>query len=135
MAKLLNRTLLLHPMAPHDKGALYKAGSQPGYVAYNHLTQSDLIPLSIFLDLKQLSQLIPVQEVVTSHHQFYHDFGQLSWRNICHSMGFGYWMDRRSTTVEEISMSALSCIKCLKEEMPQGTAAGRRFNWCHSGIC
>ena len=28
MAKLLNRTLLLHPMAPHDKGALYKAGAK-----------------------------------------------------------------------------------------------------------
>ena len=104
MAKLLNRTLLVHPMAPHDKGALYKAGAQPGYVAYNHLKQSDLVPLSVFLDLKLLSQLIPVQEVVTSHHQFYHDFGQLSWRNICHSMGFGYWMDRQPTTVEEIGM-------------------------------
>ena len=104
MAKLLNRTLLVHPMAPHDKGALYKAGAQPGYVAYNRLKQSDLVPLSVFLDLKLLSQLIPVQEVVTSHHQFYHDFGQLSWRNICHSMGFGYWMDRRPTTVEEIGM-------------------------------
>ena len=104
MAKLLNRTLLLHLMAPHDKGALYKAGVQPGYVAYNRLKQSDLVPLSVFLDLKQLSQLILVQEVVTSHHQIYHDFGQLSWRNICHSMGFGYWIDRRPTTVEEISM-------------------------------
>ena len=104
LAKLLNRTLLVHPMAPHDKGALFKAGAQPGYVAYNHLKQSDLVPLSVFLDLKLLSQLIPIQEVVTSHHQFYHDFGQLSWRNVCHSMGFGYWMDQRPTTVEEVAM-------------------------------
>ena len=42
MAKLLNRTLLVHPMAPYDKGALYKAGAQPGYIAYNCLKQSDL---------------------------------------------------------------------------------------------
>ena len=104
LAKLLNRTLLVHPMAPHDKGALFKAGAQPGYIAYNHLTQSDLVPLSVFLDLKLLSHLIPVQEVVTSHHQFFHDFGQLSWRNVCHSMGFGYWMDQRPTTVEEMAM-------------------------------
>ena len=104
LAKLLNRTLLVHPMAPHDKGALYKAGAQPGYVSYNRLKQSDLVPLSVFLDLKLLSRLIPVQEVVTSHQQFYHDLGQLSWRNICHSVGFGYWMDKRPTTVEEIDM-------------------------------
>ena len=104
LAKLLNRTLLVHPMAPHDKGALFKAGAQPGYIAYNHLKQSDLVPLSVFLDLKLLSQLIPIQEVVTSHHQFHHDFGQLSWRNVCHSMGFGYWMDQRPTTVEEVAM-------------------------------
>ena len=104
LAKLLNRTLVVHPMAPHDKGALFKAGAQPGYIAYNRLKQSDLVPLSVFLDLKLLSQLIPVQEVVTSHHQFYHDFGQLSWRNICHSMGFGYWMDQRPSTIEEVTM-------------------------------
>ena len=104
MAKLLNRTLVVHPMAPHDKGALFKAGAHPGYVAYNHLKQSDLVPLSIFLNLKLLSQLVPVQEVVTSHHQFYRDFGQLSWRNICHSMGYGYWMDQQPNTAEEITM-------------------------------
>ena len=94
LAKLLNQTLVVHPMAPHDKGALFKAGAHPGYVSYNHLKQSDLVPLSVFLDLKLLSQIVSVQEVVMSHHQFYHDFGQLSWRNVCHSMGFGYWMDR-----------------------------------------
>jgi len=104
LAKLLNRTLVVHPMAPHDKGALFKAGAHPGYVSYNHLKQSDLVPLSVFLDLKLLSQIVSVQEVVMSHHQFYHDFGQLSWRNVCHSMGFGYWMDRRPTTLEEINM-------------------------------
>ena len=96
--------LLVHPMALHDKGALFKAGAQLGYIAYNHLKQSDLVPLSVFLDLKLLAQLVPVQEVVTSHHQFYHDFGQLSWRNVCHSMGFGYWMDQRPTTVEDVAM-------------------------------
>ena len=127
MAKLLNRTLVVHPMAPHDKGALYKAGAHPGYVAYNHLKQSDLVPLSVFLNLKLLSQLVPVQEVVTSHHQFYHDFGQLSWRNICHSMGYGYWMDQRPNTVEEIAMFKRQHFhasnawkkKCPKEQLQQ----------------
>ena len=134
MAKLLNRTLIVHPMAPHDKGALFKAGAHPGYVAYNHLKQSDLVPLSVFLNLKLLSQLVPVQEVVTSHHQFYRDFGQLSWRNICHSMGYGYWMDQQPNTVEEITETTLSCLKCLEEEVPQRTVAttGARFHWCYS---
>ena len=127
MAKLLNRTLLVHPMAPHDKGALFKAGAHPGYVAYNHLEQSDLVPLSVFLNLKLLSQLVPVQEVVTSHNQFYRDFGQLSWRNICHSMGYGYWMDQRPNTVEEIAMCKRQHFhasnawkkKCPKEQQQQ----------------
>ena len=35
LAKLLNRTLVVHPMAPHDKGALLKAGAQPGYIAFS----------------------------------------------------------------------------------------------------
>ena len=104
MAKLLNRTLLVHPMAPHDKGARLKAGANPGYVAYNHLEQSDLVPLSVFVDLALLSQVIPVQVVATSHQQFYSDFSQLTWRNICHSVGFGYWMDRRPVTSVEVTM-------------------------------
>ena len=127
MAKLLKQTLVVHPMAPHDKGALYKAEVNPGYVAYNNLEEFDLVPLSIFLDLKLLSQLVPVQEVVTSHHQFYHDFGQFSWRNICHSMGYGYWMDQRLNTVKEIAMfkkqhfHALNAWKkkCPKEQQQQ----------------
>ena len=89
--KLLNRKLILHPMAPHDKVVLFKARTNnSSYVAYNHLKQSDLVPLSVFLNLQLRSQLVPVQEIVTSHHQFYRNFGQLSWRNICHSMGYGY---------------------------------------------
>ena len=68
LAKLLNRTLVVHPMAPHDKGALFKAGAQPGYIAYNHLKQSDLVPylfsltssycLSSFLYKKWLHHII-----------------------------------------------------------------------------
>ena len=127
LAKLLNRTLVVHPMAPHHKGALFKAGAQPGYIAYNRLSQSDLVPLSVFLDLKLLSQLIPVQEVVTSHHQFYHDFGQLSWRNICHSMGFGYWMDQRPSTIEEVTM-------CKRQHFHASNAWKKKCPYDHNTV-
>ena len=58
-------------MAPHDKGALLRAGANPGYVAYNHLKQSALVPLSAFVeafvDLSLSSQLIPVQVPLTNN--------------------------------------------------------------------
>ena len=83
--KVVEPNTILHPNIRHlmTRGYCLKPGQ--GYVAYNHLKQSDLVPLSVFLDLQLLSQLVPVQEIVTSHHHFYRDFdtNYVSFRWFC----------------------------------------------------
>ena len=62
--------------------------------------------------------------------------GQLSWRNVCHSMGFGYWMDQRPTTVEEVAMfkrqhfhaSKAWRKKCPKEQQQAGDSTSAIVN-------
>lgn len=102
LAKLLNRTLMVHPLAPHELGGKLKAGRNPGYVAYNMLNESNLLPLSYFMDLELMSQLVPVISVNTSHTKFIQSYSHLSWRNICHSSGFGYWVDQVPQLKEEV---------------------------------
>ena len=100
LARLLNRTLVVHPLAPHDLGSRLKAGRYPGYVSYNMLNESDLLPLSQFMDLELMNQLVPVIEVKTSHPKFIREHSHLHWKNICHSTGFGYWVDCPQTEEE-----------------------------------
>ncbi len=104
LAKLLNRTLVVHPMAPHGKGNKLKVGNLQGYEVYNMLTSRDLLPLSEFLDLDLLSKIVPVKEIVTSHPQFVRDYSHLTWRNVCHSPGNGFWVDQipQTATQEEL---------------------------------
>lgn len=102
MAKLLNRILLVHPLSPHELGAKLKAGHQSGYEAYNLLNESDLLPLKHFMDLEQMSRLVPVIEVNTSHGRFRDEYGHLTWRNVCHSSGFGYWVDQPPAMAAEV---------------------------------
>lgn len=104
LAKLLNRTLVVHPMAPHALGGKLKAGHNPGYVAYNMINVSDLLPLTEFVDLQLMSEVVPVISVNASHPRFLRDYSWLTWRNICHSTGFGYWVDRPPQTSEEVSL-------------------------------
>ena len=104
LAKLLNRTLIVHPLAPHQLGSKLKAGHHPGYVAYNMLNETNLLPLAHFIDLELLSQLVPVIAINTSHTQFIRDYNGLSWRNVCHSTGFGYWVDQVPQSWEEVEM-------------------------------
>ena len=104
LAKLLNRTLVVHPMSPHSLGNKLKAGRNPGYVAYNMINSSDLLPLTYFMDLELLSQLVPVISVNTSHRQFMEDYRYLKWKNVCHSTGFGYWVDQVPQTSEEVEL-------------------------------
>ena len=106
LAKLLNRTLVVHPLSPHKLGSKLKAGRIAGYMAYNKLNSSDLLPLSNFIDLELMSQVIPVQEVAVSHPQFVSDYSHLTWKNICHSPGYGFWVDqlpKNSAQVELLS--------------------------------
>lgn len=108
LAKLLNRSLIVHPLAPHELGNNLKQTHhlRHGYIAYNMMKQSDLLPLSAFIDLKLMSKLTPVVEVKTSHTQFFSDYSYLTWRNICHSGGFGYWMDLVPEHTEEVALFA-----------------------------
>lgn len=104
LARLLNRTLVVHPLSPHDLGSRLKAGRHPGYVSYNMLNDSDLLPLSQFMDLELMNKLVPVIEVNTSHPKFIREYSHLRWKNICHSTGFGYWVDCPPQTEEEMKL-------------------------------
>lgn len=104
LAKLLNRTLVVHPLAPHELGSKLKVGNHYGYVAYNLLNATDTLPLSDFLDLDLMSEIVPVIEVIQSHKQFIKDWSRLSWRNVCHSPGYGFWVDRVPQTSEEVEL-------------------------------
>ena len=107
LAKLLNRTLLVHPLAPHSLGERLKAKHRvPGYRAYNMISSADLLPPATFLDLQHMSRLVPVVAINSSHAQFLRDYGHLTWRNVCHSAGFGYWMDRPPSTSAEVALLA-----------------------------
>ena len=95
LAKLLNRTLLVHPLASHAIGEKLKADlHQPGYAAYNTLTTADLLPPAYYLDLQRMSRLVPIIAINTSHPQFIRDYSNITWRRVCHSAGYGYWVDR-----------------------------------------
>lgn len=122
LAKLLNRTLVVHPLAPHELGSRLKAGRRPGYVAYNMLNATDLLPPAYFLDLHLMSKLLPVISVNTSHPQFLHDYGHLRWKNVCHSTGFGYWVDQPPAMAEEVellSVQKFTPIKIWQDKCPE----------------
>lgn len=104
LAKLLNRTLIVHPLAPHELGSKLKLGNHYGYVAYNMLNETDLLPLSDFMDLDLLSQIVPVIEVTHTHNRFIKEYSHLSWRNVCHSPGYGYWVDQVPQSSEEVGL-------------------------------
>ena len=104
LAKLLNRTLVVHPLAPHELGSKLKLGNHYGYVAYNMLNETDLLPLSDFLDLDLLSQVVPVVEFTHEHTQFVRKYSHLSWRNVCHSPGYGFWVDQPPQSSEEVEL-------------------------------
>ena len=99
LAKLLNRTLIIHPLAPHVLVEKMKARrSVYRYQSYNLMTDEDLLPPALFLDLQLMSQLVPVVAVNTSHPQFVDAYSDLSWTTVCHSVGFGYWVDQHPVT-------------------------------------
>ena len=96
-AKLLNRTLIVHPLAPHGEILRLKRrlGLQGGYEVYNRISSTKLVPLSQVIDLRHLSRLVPVKEVKSSHTRFReHVNGVLTRRNVCHNGLVGVWVDR-----------------------------------------
>ena len=103
MAKLLQRTLIVHPMAAHQLGLELKRphkgpdGKQvyrSGYEAYNAMTTEQLTPVSKLIDLERMRELLPVVEWVRSHVEFEQVWSNRTWRRVCHSGGHGYWVDR-----------------------------------------
>ena len=106
LARLLNRTLVVHPLSPHELGNRLKLRYHFGYAAYNALNVSDLLPLSQFLDLSLLSEVTPVAEIKTTHAQFRKDFGNMSWKSVCHSPGYGFWVDEVPQWSEDVELLA-----------------------------
>ena len=98
-SRLLNRTLLAPPMVPHLPGRRY-IGQAPGapnigYRVYNEVSRDQLVPMESIIDFRLLSQLIQVEASLGSHAEFLERNAGLSWRRVCHSGGYGFWMDRR----------------------------------------
>ena len=100
LAKLLNRTLIVHPLAPHLELLQIHMGD---YERYNLLPKEKLLPLSNVMDLKLLSKLIPVKEFMSSHVEFQNSSNHLRWAQICHNGLLGIWVDTipRETDAEK----------------------------------
>lgn len=105
LAKLLNRTLIVHPLSSHSTGEDMKKVFAPdkrfGHVAYNKMHQYNLLPLSSFLDMKLLSEIVSIIEYNRTHAEFIEEYSDLRWHRVCHSAGYGYWADRRPRTNRE----------------------------------
>ena len=101
-AKLLNRTLILHPVSEHPLGQdMTRNLKIKGYEAYNLMKESNLLPISKIIDLHHLSNLVPVIENVKPHSGFIRDFSHLTRYDVCHSVAYGFWVDRRAVTPSE----------------------------------
>lgn len=97
MASLLRRTLLVHPLAPHDHMLKQKAhgNRSAGYAIYNTLSSQELVPISKIIDIKKLSFVVPVQEIRWSHNDFIREYSEtLSWYNVCRNGLIQLWVDK-----------------------------------------
>lgn len=95
LAKLLNRALIVHPLAPHQEILRLKRSRKmsAGYEIYNMLPKDKLLPLSKVIDLKELSKLVPVKEVTSSHVEFLKKYKHFRWHRVCHNGLVGMWVD------------------------------------------
>lgn len=95
LAKLLNRTLIVHPLAPHQEILQLKKRRRisAGYEVYNMLPKEKLLPLSKVIDLKLLSKVVPVKEFASDHAQFHNRYNHLKWGKVCHNGLLGTWVD------------------------------------------
>ncbi|XP_068683221.1 uncharacterized protein [Montipora foliosa] len=103
MAKLLNRTLIVHPVASHDKAISLRKKNLAQWRnferqwginwVYNNMTERDLAPISEVLDLKRMRKIVDVFEVKTNHKKFLEYSSNLKWHIVCHSDALGFWVD------------------------------------------
>lgn len=143
MAKLLNRTLIVHPLAPHQEILKLKKRRKiaAGYEIYNMLPKDKLLALSNVIDLRRLSKLIPVKEFTSNHNEFHKVYSKLKWKTVCHNGLFGTWVDivpkrkekEKWEIIEEYMLSLPSSGEiplyrriCLKDEEDFGSNASTR---------
>lgn len=103
MAKLLNRTLIVHPLASHDMAISLRRKNLAQWKnlekrwginwVYNCMNERDLVPTSQVLDLQRMRNIVDVYEVKTTHKQFLEEFSDLKWHSLCHSDALGFWVD------------------------------------------
>ena len=103
IAKLLNRTLIVHPVASHDMAISSRRKNLAKWRSlekrwginwvYNCMAERDLVPISQVLDLKHMRNTVSVYEVKTNHKQFAAKFTNLKWHSVCHSDALGFWLD------------------------------------------
>lgn len=99
MALLLKRTLLVQPLAAHGRQIELKSNHSTSYDLYNMLSIEDLVPLSKLIDLKTLSSFLPVEEVSTTHLEFFHKYRNFSWYKVCHNGLRETWVDEMHPTL------------------------------------
>lgn len=109
LAKMLNRTLIVHPMATHKEILKIKKQQsfELNYESYNALPSDALLSLSQVIDLRKLSKLLPVKEIHTNHAQFLKDYSHLSWKRVCHNGLIGAWVDSLPDRDDKESWDAL----------------------------
>ena len=103
MARLLNRTLMVHPLASHDMAISSRRKNFARWRnlekrwginwVYNHMAERDLVPISDVLDLQLMRSVVDVHEVKTNHKQFLVEFANFEWYYVCHSDALGFWVD------------------------------------------
>ena len=112
MAKLLNRTLIVHPVASHDMAISLRKKHLGQWRrleklwginwVYNNMVEQNLVPISQVLDLKRMRSILDVYEVTTNHKKFLKEFSHLMWRCVCHSDALGFWVDSIPTGSETL---------------------------------
>lgn len=103
IARLLNRTLMVHPVASHDVAISSRRKNLAQWRSlekrwginwvYNCMIERDLVPISQVLDLKRMRSVVNVYEVKANHKQFSAKFSNLKWHRVCHSDALGFWVD------------------------------------------
>jgi len=91
LAKLLNRTLIVHPLAPHQE--LCRLQLRGYKNKYNIIPTGKLLPLSRVVDLKLLSKLFPVKEITSNHVELQKRYNHSRWARVCHNGQVGRWVD------------------------------------------
>lgn len=130
-SRLLNRTLLVPPMAPHLPGKRYR-GQGPndpytGYKVYNELSSDQLIPMDSIIDFTRLSQLIQVRASTGSHPEFLRSLSGLSWSRVCHSSGYGLWMDRSPRGEREEEMVSFQTFHVMSDWLSKCSEERKEF--------